>query len=713
MSQIQLPDGNMLDFPDNPTKDDLAKLAAIKEKAAGGKSKPTGTAPEKPFLPSLEETKNAILGGLARGAKGMADITTEGMRHTPGIGQFLQGSDIVSELLGRKLGQDVVINPRAASATVGKKLEEELPVPESSGGRFLNAVMENAPGALAGPGSLVGKVLSATGGGIGSQAAANVFGDNMLTRLFGGLAGGYAGSRLAGATIPSEKLPSDMPSRRALKVLRPATEGVSDADWQQAFDNRHLLERELGAMSNPGDTTSLVSQYFPSNARLDSIAQLLAAHESGGNVRGTVRSQAEAVDNLMKTLPNRFGFPENPRDAGALVQQTAQDRLQQMKTGISNRAAEGKGNIPGYNDVEFTSQQKQDIKATLKGWIDQNASRLPEKSIAAARDFIEQLDRRSLDHELTNANPNFPPNVLRAAFEDAMDKYKPAFPGPQSSAAEAGMRELRGLGKSTAQDGNRDYKAADAFYAAMKEGSYNPLKEGVIGKLAGRGVQPGQQPLMTWKQVFDAGTPVADNSDILKMAKELSRVNKDAFPTAAGSWLREKVARIETPATGQGRYDTNTAQAYWDTFFKTDAQKQGMRDIAAGVAKSRGESPTPLLRGVDNLASIMDLVRRRPSISSGVTAEEVMGKAGRSLQSDLLSVAGYIPFLTMKRRMELSNASKTLAEIDKLLTTPEGLDTLRRIGKYDFNGRQGQMALRAAMTQIGTLTAEDQQDKKD
>lgn len=258
-------------------------------------------------------------------------------------------------------------------------------------------------------------------------------------------------------------------------------------------------------------------------------------------------------------------------------------------------------------------------------------------------------------------------------------------------------RELQGLSPEVAE--------AERQFAQITRTKIDPLKQGPVGQLATpRGAKPDVQASVTkLNSIFSEGVdPQAMGpSKVLTLAKELKQVDPEAFPDAAKTYISGRLATVDFSKD-------NAANSLAKAMFDNPKQYQGLRDMAAGIADSRGLKREEVVRGLDNLKRITEALRNRPGSVGGLNEKEVLETTGKSLAANAMRVFGFLPFERTARGVENFVSTRTLKEFDKLLTSKEGADTLIKLGKVD----PGSPKAIALLANFSVLQADQQAEPK-
>lgn len=797
MPIVKMPDGALVEVPDNPTPEQRAALQAILEKTAQA----AAPAPKEEVL-GLGETARVVGKSLYGG------LTT--------LPRFvMQAGDWLEEKMPTPEWTKVPI-PAYKELSAADQAIREAVEPKTKTGKVIGNIGEAAVGAVASPGGMAAPFRSALIGassGAGSEASAAAFGDNALTRILGGLAGG-----LTGGFVTAAKTNRGTLAREALADVRPEDLAVAVERMKAA--------RDAGIPIN-------LSQAMPRASNIDAYVDALANSKHGRNVTEQLRKQPQqiafGVEEQIANLPGQIRMPQvlannaqeaattaieiakqnrtaawqkafetelarlqqGPKialaeaqalaakaadqlaaaqaaDAKALAARAAMERAAAVKQSAEKQALEKAlaapppipAGIGSRQGVLLTdSERGQRIIDALATWEAQQAMLRGQGSIVgldgkplqqaakvfeppplppvelqapAAQAALTEAQKRSIAAglalqgteavpakamqrvyqyltDLAASNPNTtaeklllelreklvtPDGYLTDArqindvLKDFANGLKPvnlSTKGVDAGVAKwvggkvAGIRDM--LGESF-----EPFKKANEVYRVHTESIVDPLKKSVVGRIAGRaGAQDAiEAPQARLFSVFEKGTvPGATSSEILTLEKAFRNAGQpEVFQDAAKSWIAGKVSAALKST--DNRMPENIGERLRVAFGdprQLDQTSKGFEDVLAGLARSQGVPEAPYVKGFKHFMEIVSDAARRPGSVRGVTPGEVKDMASEGVFKRL----GQVSVMTPIRQPALKWASfleaDALSTMDKLLTSPEGVATLIKLGK--------------------------------
>ena len=643
MPVVKMPDGQLVEMPDNPTLEQQAALRAI---LAKGATAPAVAAPK-------QESS-----GLGETARVIGKSIYGGLTSLPRF--IMQAGDWLEEKMPTPGWTKIPIPGYGKIAEADKAIREAVE-PKTKSGKVIGNIGETTVGAIASPGGLAAPIKSAIIGassGAGSEAAAAAFGNNAVTRVLGGVAGGLTGGLVTAAKTNRGTLAREALSDARLEDLAVAVERMKAA-------------RDAGIPIN-------LSQAMPRGSNIDAYVDALANSKHGRNVTEQLRKQPQqiafGVEEQMANLPGQIRMPQVLANNAQEAATAAIDTAKRTRTNAWQKAYDDGLLQSGQLTVPETA-----VSAAYQKLTDL-ANSVPNTSKAKMlMDLRERLV--TPDGFITE------PLQLNEILKDAAGRLKPV--NLATSGLDAGVAKWVGKQVSALRD---DFGAAfepiqkaNAVYQAATP-AVDALKKSVVGRVAGRsGAQDTlEAPQSRLFSVFDKGTvPGATSSEILTLEKAFRNAGQpEVYQDAAKSWLAGKVSTALKST--DNRMPENIGERLRVAFGdprQLDQTSKGFEDVLAGLARSQGVPEAQYVKGFKNFMEIVSDAARRPGSVRGVTPGEVKEMASEGVFKRL----GQVSVMTPIRQPALKWASvleaDALSTMDKLLTTPEGVATLVKLGK--------------------------------
>ena len=643
MPVVKMPDGQLVEMPDNPTPEQQAALRAILTKGA---TAPAVAAPKKE--PS----------GLGEIARVVGKSLYGGLTSLPRF--VMQAGDWLEEKMPTPDWTKIPIPGYGKIAEADKAVREAVE-PKTKSGKVIGNIGEAAVGAIASPGGLAAPIKSAIIGassGAGSETAAKFFDDNAVTRVLGGVAGGLTGGLATAAKTNRGRL-----AREALADARPEDLAVAVERMKAA--------RDAGIPIN-------LSQAMPRASNIDAYVDALANSKHGRNVTEQLRKQPQqiafGVEEQMANLPGQIRMPQV----------------------LSNNAQEA---ATAAIDAAKRTRTKAWQKVYDDGLLQSGQLTVPETAVAAAyqklTDLANSVPNTSKSKMLMDLRERLvtpdgfitEPLQLNEILKDAAGRLKPV--NLATSGLDAGAAKWVGKQVSALRDdfGNafEPIQKANAAYQAATP-AVDALKKSVVGRIAGRaGAQDAiESPQAKLFGVFDKGTvPGAPSSEILTLEKAFRNAGQpEVFQDAAKSWLAGKVSTALKST--DNRMPENIGERLRVAFGdprQLDQTSKGFEDVLAGLARSQGAPEASYVKGFKHFMKIVSDAARRPGSARGVTPGEVKEMASEGVFKRLGQVSAMTPIRQPALKWASFLEADALSTMDKLLTTPEGVATLVKLGK--------------------------------
>lgn len=649
MPQVRMPDGTVVNMPDNPTPADLAAFQKL-----------TAQPKETPWYQGVVDVAKNLGTGFYKGLASLPAAAADVFASQSDV------ADVVSQAAGAKprpLSKDIGVVSGALESAPGY-------VPKTQGERYVQSAARGVGGAASLPiGGLGTMIASGAGSGLGSEAATQVFGDTMLPKMLGGLAGGFTGG--IGANLRTNKG----------AMAREALEGVSPEDLLKAQANM----REAQAAGIPVNLAQAMER--PSN--IDKVAEALANSRYGTKVQQQLRNQPTQANMGLETelasLPGQVRTPQIAANNMQNVTTAVIDKARQSRTAAweQKRAATEAATFGAGKAPAVTPQAVESVAYKLGLEAEARPNTAVAEHLATLRSKLFDADGNALTD----------PKQLNEILKEAATKLKS--PDLATKGIDAGQSKfLSNTINEIREDLGPAFKPireANITYKQITDDVINPLRKSVVGRLAGRRGEVPDAEAVRGKinQLFEQGTtPGAKSSDILRLEKELRGIKSGeagaaldgsaAFQDAAKSWIGEKISQAVQPVGG--RLNEDIAKKLVQTFAGNENKSQGFRDIMVGLARSKGLPDNALYPGMEKFLKILGMASRRPAGAAGAGAAELEQIAGQSAFGSLGRFSAITPLRQpILKWMDFLKADAYKA-MDNLLTSPEGVDMLRKLG---------------------------------
>lgn len=688
--QVQMPDGTVVDAPVGTTKAELQarwerhQLTALRSQAEqeleAGKETYRTQKTDKPFREAqgkLERIDDEITARESRIAR------EEAMR-----GGFWDKAGYYTKQAASAVGRGLAAIPALAAEAgratgaggfeSGSALRDSQRIglqPTTTGEKYAARTVEGVASAV-GPGIVAAPVRTAIAGGgsgFGSEAAAQSLGDTPLNRLLGGLAGGGLVSVVSAPKTTRKEL---------------AAETLRDARPEDLVKGRQLMQDAL----DEGVTLNL-SQAMPRASNIDKTVDILAQNQFGKNVVHQLREQPRQVAFGMETQAAKLpGAVREPQIVANNSQEASEAAIRQgfdLASKAWQKAAPQGSTVPQSAVAALDNE----LAALAKRYPNTSGAALIEEARAALR-VPKQPAPSGPQLVGPNGQPLNPPPAAPKYLEDAL-QLKGALEDVLSTFGSRKLntsgldatnlrraQEVRESFRSVIDNHAPNLSAANAAYAQVMDDVVNPMKKSVVGRVAQRGgVDDAIEAVKTKVfAVLEAGTtPGAKSSEILTLERAMRKSNPEAFQDAVKTWLATKLSK----AAGQegGRVNESVAANIERVLMGDEVKSQGFKDMLVGLARSQGLPDNALLPGMQNFLKIVGAASRRPGNVTGTTPQQLERTSRSRIFGGIGNFSAIQPVRQPFKAVDDWLNRDAYSFMDRLLTSPGGVDTLMKLGK--------------------------------
>ena len=326
-----------------------------------------------------------------------------------------------------------------------------------------------------------------------------------------------------------------------------------------------------------------------------------------------------------------------------------------------------------------------------------------EEARAAVMNAKSASERQAAQSALAQANAAMQGAATKPLRALDVDTWVGELRGPwKGLELKAAYPREQGQVKGLAGELNRKFqelspgvqKAAGEFKRITDE-VVNPLKQGPIGTLnQARGYTPDTQAMVSkFEGLLNKGTTSKTVSDIRTAAKELGKVDPEAFRDSFKGWISSKIQDAFEEGVGNTPLTKADPEVLYNTVFKSQKQWQGIKDATAEIALQQGNKPEEVIRGLENLRQLTIAMKNRPDPIGGVSPSDLKQLGGNSNIANAVRVMSFLPVNRLGEGIERATFGKTLSQLDTILTSPEGAKMLIELGKVPVMSRKAQVIL--------------------
>ena len=670
-----LPTGEVVELAGVP---ETATEAQIREKVQAK----LGVAPTELSTGWLDTAK--VLGSAAgRGVASLGGMVQDvGRNLLTGIregGEVLTGQRKVSEM------QPLADKFKNTSEIAGMGTQ-----PITAGQRYASSIVEGATGGLVGGvGGLAKSAAIGAAGGLGAELAGSATSQNPIARIAGALLGGAG----AGALSSAKTTRADL----ARETLRDA----KDADLDHAMATMRG-QRKAFAERGVENAGLNLSQAMPESSNIDAMVEKLANSRYGTHTTAQLRAQPKQTSALVEGELMQLPGTQRPwQDLANRAQEAATKLIQGEKAEAGDRWARAYITDSVGRPKQVPAETVERVAADLLRKAEEAGFRTTKAM------GLKQLAARLYDPQ---GNPITDGQTLNEILKDAAGKAKPVSIGSRGLDAAASKFLQRQIGETRDAFGEafEPFKKANAAFKGYTESVVEPLKKSVVGDIAGRaGAQPDRQAVVGHlTKVFDQGTvPGSARSEILTLQKQLQRTDPEAYTDAAKTWLSGKITQAAAPV--DNRFPEDFAKKLVQSFGSETAtvteKSKGLQDVLVGMARAK-ELPDDTFLGLPKLMQYIAASSRRPSGFAGASAADFDRIAGSTTANTLARGSVFNPFRPALVMMDNLLRGDAYQFVDRLITTPEGVEVLRTLAKSQPHSRKAQAALASFAATLATGT---------
>lgn len=569
MAIVKMPDGALVEMPDNPSPEQLRALSQLHPAETGG------------LLDQVVHAAKVGGSALVRGALGLPSLLASGNANDYNERAYGPGS--------------MVAPPEGGPPMDAKKPLEQVadigPKPTSTAGKYAVAGLEGVGGTLGGPGGLVKNAVIGLGTGLGSEVGGQATrtptrpDGNPLARILGGLAGG-------GGVALAQLYPNN-----ARNIIKNSTKGVTEADFRAAEEQ--AADREAHGI--PG----LASQHLGPNSSLDDVVNRASGNQS---VRPTILQATRDLSDKAHTAVKAWADSELPiqtddRRSFLLKLQEAAAKREQDLLDQKNQVFAGK--LPaGINGQVYPEAY---MGALRKDILDMSKTGAFGNSTDGGR-FLQNY----VADKLATKGNGMSKTELGNLYNE-IDAY-----GAANNYSGKAIRDLKSVIKSYTPEFQPARDAASAFFTS----DVDPMRQGLAGDIAHARGGPSSDKY-TASEIFINNIVKAPPAAIKKLAEDVGGEN-------VGLVLHEYLMRGFEQAARSSKEGVQTPSTFRNLVYGTPSQRASVEAMLAEAAKYQGVNPIAARDGMrkffDTLDSFKDL-----KIANSVDAVSIDQAAGGNI----------------------------------------------------------------------------------
>jgi len=668
---VKLKDGTTVKFPKNPTEADWKVLEELegtsKEQSTLGKAgdwvsentpdvvKNVGSALVKGVtaLPSLAiEGAEALTPKSLKDtyrANAIKDLEDKINRKPSPEGTWFKQAQYDDNTKAKMRAQLEELRKGKPTVSMATALASELYQPKTTAEKYLD---QGIQGAASGGRNYIVGALAGLGGEAGGQATrteANPEG-SAIARVVGALAtgGGAALLNSLGGTkadlakkIVDTLLPGDV--EKSAKAMRT---GVSEG------------------------LPLTLNNSLPDNEDLASMAKYLASHETGKEVKRTIKNQAgnvrggtaeriaELPGEVNSNLITANDLKSKVTDAFAALKKERDDLVNPLYAQAMD--------LGGHTTDKIAKK----IDTLLK---------LPGIDIEAAGK-LKQLKGELLDSSVRPGTKRTLPADIKTAIDSLADNRALAGENPlapkTTGALKLAKKELFEVLRQSADElGAPELSLANEAYKKFTKEKIIPFKESISGKVLGpQGFIEGSNAAEgVSKGLFKGENPDAIGSNILTLNKDLQKTH----PTAVMDVFKTHLSNTMKDIPAEANPAEFIRNKLWNSAANRNATEKGLQVMEEAQQLPAGT----LSKGFKRWLDLVDNVAQSEVKVVGKTASELAETGGANSASRGLGMLTIAPFAGPRDTISKLYLNSALKGIDQLFVEPEGLQMLVELSK--------------------------------
>lgn len=468
-----------------------------------------------------------------------------------------------------------------------------------------------------------------------------------------------AGTSLAAARGKVQSLMQDLAEAKSADAQAIAGINKKIADTQELINSLQQFSLPRGTtMTNRGNFSSLPQR--------------------GQSIAFDALGREAAVERLTR------GLPDQVQSAPSVSTLQGERALTQGQVQLAAAEAAHTQAQAGVTKAQTLANSTTRIPAATLQAVDDKLSRL----IETYPNTVQATELSALRSKLQGPDgPLTDPAQINRIFTEFTTRLKS--PDLRTAGMDAGTSKYLGGQINALRDelgqGFAPIRAANTAYKNFTDTVYNPLKQGPVGTIAqraGYSDETGAQ-ITAFEGLLRKGTDRnAKISDLKVATREIGKVD----PNAVDDALKGHVSRLmqaaeeSNPLPGGGPTNTNLAEKMSKNLFENPMQWQGLKDVMSESAMLKGGDPDAVIRGLEGVKKLAYAMKDRPPATGGISKLDLERLGGSSNTANAVRVMSFLPANRVGEMIERAVLGKTFSQFDAILTSPEGVKMLMKLG---------------------------------
>ncbi len=543
----------------------------------------------------------------------------------------------------------------------------ELYDPQTTPGRYVGAAVRGATGSAVGPARAI-PYMATTGaaGGVGGELGSDLTGGSPVGRLVGSLLGATAVG-----------VPLAMRSN-AGSMVREATQDVSPEQWAAA----QAAQEQAKTVGVP-----LMGPETLPQGPIQQLASDTLASKTGARAMGEVLDQRPGqIRAAVGDVLDQIGPPDAPVGAVTAAQKAATQVIK------SAEKARTRSVRPFYKAAEKESVPEGAIKI-LANKIDKAVEKVGAGSESG----------KALAGLKTRLLPEGVPETNVGRLDNLYGEFKEMLSAPVVGSTSP-QRKIKGIVGPILDDldqvmrkSSKNLATGRAAYARQSQEVVDPLIQGDIGKIAGKGYDPQVSPPLN-RIVSTLSDPKNVRPETIRnVYRELNAKDKQAFPGVARLYLEnafdQSTQRIQS---GDNRM---MGANFVKEVFGTDQQRKNLMEVMSGVAQSHNVNPAQLKRGTKMLMDTLERTGKVPGIGSQTAGRlKTDAMASRSRVAGALETVSTSPLAPAAKWIRDVVNRKAYGELAAVFTDKDSVQKMMKLAQLEPYSKKAQLLVVEILT---------------
>lgn len=560
--------------------------------------------------------------------------------------------------------------------------------PETTAGKYAGAIAHGAGGNIVAKAKAIPHMMyMGAAGGAGGELASQLTEGNPLAR--------FVGTLLA---VTATGLPKALQPNSG-KMIQEATEGLTP-EQIAAANQAQAAGKSVGV--------DIMGPEALPQGPIQQLASDTMASKSGGRVISEfLEKRPRQITKAVTDLTNKIGTPEVPADTLNRAQKTATSVIEAEES--ARTAATRQGFRQSAKDAVSPNAIKR-----IGVEIDNAIGRVGESSESGKE--LAKIKARLFPGGSVETNVG----RLHTLYKEAKEIIET--PSINAGSPQKTIKGIVGpvvskLG-ATLETYSPDLERSNALFARISKEVVDPIIQGDVGKIAGKGYDPQVTPPIQRILSVITDEKLSRPMTIRNVYSKLNAEDKKAFPQVVRLALQN--AFDDAAKDVQAGTNRMLGANFKKAVYGTPQQRLNFIEMMAGVADANGIPKQDLQRGAVTLLDVLERTGKIPGIGSqtaGRLASEQMAKSSRVAgMAETVSAQPLTPIAKTLRDIAYRKAYKELADV---FTSPNSVEKMLELSKYTPSSKKAQLLVaellgaKMVLSDAGSDDTDNQEEKDD